>query len=386
MELNKQNTKKIIRLFFIFMLIYFGFQKLPIVIDGLGFVLELMQPFLLGAAFAFILNVPMSRIEHFLGKHTKLKKAKRIAAWSITIISGILILSMVMFIVIPQLGVTINLLLMKLGKLYDQIPQIIGQYSHNLPALEEFVAAVGIDGEQVWKNLIKGVQDLCMGMLNSGAGLVKGLIDTVTLTAMSFIFSVYLLLSKEKIGAGLKSLMCAVFEPSKSESVLYVLSLSNKVFSSFLSGQCLEALILGSMFAVSMSIFRMPYAVLISVVISITAMIPIFGAFIGCGLGIVFIAIENPIQALWFVVLFLILQQVEGNFVYPYVVGNSVGLPSILVFMAVILGGRLWGIMGMLFFIPITSILYTLTKEFIKSKNIARKSVALKADEVAENL
>ncbi|MEG1862225.1 MAG: AI-2E family transporter, partial [Oscillospiraceae bacterium] len=125
---------------------------------------------------------------------------------------------------------------------------------------------------------------------------------------------------------------------------------------------------------------------LISVVISITAMIPIFGAFIGCGLGIVFIAIENPIQALWFVVLFLILQQVEGNFVYPYVVGNSVGLPSILVFMAVILGGRLWGIMGMLFFIPITSILYTLTKEFIKSKNIARKSVALKADEVAENL
>ena len=153
-----------------------------------------------------------------------------------------------------------------------------------------------------------------------------------------------------------------------------VLALTYKTFSGFLTGQCVEALILGAMFVITMTLFRLPYALLTGIVIAFTALVPVFGAFIGCAVGPFLIFMVSPFKALMFIVLFLVLQQIEGNLIYPHVVGNSVGLPSIWVLAAVSVGGSLMGIVGMLIFIPLMSVVYALFREVVyiklRQKNI----------------
>ena len=160
---------------------------------------------------------------------------------------------------------------------------------------------------------------------------------------------------------------------------MYVFSLSYRTFTNFITGQCLEAIILGTMFFVVMSVLNFPYALLVGILVAVTALIPIFGAFIGCAVGAFLILVVNPMKALAFIVLFLVLQQVEGNLIYPHVVGNSVGLPSIWVLVAVTVGGNLMGIAGMLVFIPIASVLYTLLREWVyrrlKEKNLDQEEL-----------
>ena len=169
-------------------------------------------------------------------------------------------------------------------------------------------------------------------------------------------------------------MLYALLPPDGADRALEILRLANRTFSSFLSGQCLEAVILGTLFVVAMTVCRMPYALLVGVLIALTALIPIVGAFIGCGVGALLIAITDPWKALAFVVLFLVLQQIEGNLIYPHVVGSSVGLPSIWVLAAVTLGGKLMGVAGMLFFIPLCSVLYALFRDFVKAR-LAKKQV-----------
>ena len=173
-------------------------------------------------------------------------------------------------------------------------------------------------------------------------------------------------MGKEKIAAALKNVVLALFSNDTAQRIFYIAGLCNKTFSGFLSGQCLEAVILGVLFVIAMTVFGFPYAVLVSTVIAVTALIPVFGAFVGAGVGIFLIAMENPIQAIWFLIMFLIIQQIENNLIYPHVVGSSVGLPSMLVFMSVIIGGNLMGVWGMLLFIPSASVIYTLASEFVK--------------------
>ena len=182
---------------------------------------------------------------------------------------------------------------------------------------------------------------------------------------VALVFSFYILAQKEKLGDQLKRVMHAYFSQGLYERALEVASLANRNFSNFITGQCMEAVILGCMFFLCMTVLRMPYALLVGCLIAITALIPIVGAFIGCGVGAFLLLMVSPMQALVFVVMFLILQQVEGNLIYPHVVGSSVGLPSIWVLAAVSVGGSLLGVAGMLLFIPLTSVLYALFREFV---------------------
>ena len=181
-------------------------------------------------------------------------------------------------------------------------------------------------------------------------------------------FACYILLQKEKLNVQVRKVLYAFIPRGRAEAALEVFSLTYSTFSSFLTGQCVEAIILGTMFVVAMTIFNMPYALLVGVVIAFTALIPIFGAFIGCAIGAFLIFMVDPVRALGFIVLFLVLQQIEGNFIYPHVVGNSVGLPSIWVLAAVSLGGSLMGVVGMLIFIPIVSVVYALFREVVYLK------------------
>ena len=185
---------------------------------------------------------------------------------------------------------------------------------------------------------------------------------------IAFVFAIYILLQKEKLGLQAKKVLFAFVRRGRGEAALEVLSLTYNTFSSFLTGQCVEAIILGTMFVVSMAVLQLPYALLVGIVIAFTALIPIFGAFIGCGVGVFLIFIEDPFKALIFVILFLVLQQVEGNLIYPHVVGGSVGLPSIWVLAAVSLGGSLMGVVGMLIFIPVVSVIYALFREVVYLK------------------
>ena len=204
--------------------------------------------------------------------------------------------------------------------------------------------------------------------MNTTMSAVGSIASGLATFFISFSFACYILFQKEKLHLQVRKVIFAFVPKQKAVAILKICSLTYRTFAHFLAGQCLEAVILGTMFVITLSILKMPYALLIGILIAFTALVPVFGAFIGCFVGIIMIGIVNPLQALEFIVLFLVLQQIEGNLIYPHVVGNSVGLPSIWVFVAVIIGGNLMGILGMFLFIPLTSILYTLFKEYIKAK------------------
>lgn len=189
---------------------------------------------------------------------------------------------------------------------------------------------------------------------------------------VGFVFAIYVLLQKEKLASQCKQLCYAVLKEEKADEVVRVGKLADRIFSSFLSGQVVEAIILGTMFFIAMSIFKFPYAMLVGVLIAVTALIPIFGAFIGLGIGAFLILMVDPMQALWFVVMFFVLQQIEGNLIYPNVVGNSIGLPGIWVLIAVSTGGSMFGVKGMLLFIPMFSLIYTLVREYVKKRLIEK--------------
>jgi predicted PurR-regulated permease PerM len=182
------------------------------------------------------------------------------------------------------------------------------------------------------------------------------------------VFSIYVLLQKEKLISQVKRISIALFPRSIHGKLVYLANLTNKSFSNFLSGQLLEAIIIGSMFFISMKIFNFPFVLVISILIGITSFIPIVGAFIGAIVGTLLIMVEDVRMGFWFLVMFLIIQQIEGNLIYPNVAGKTVGLPSIWVLVAVTLGGSLFGILGIILFVPLGNIIYTLIKEFVENR------------------
>ena len=220
-----------------------------------------------------------------------------------------------------------------------------------------------------WENLsrygMKFLQSGVAGFFSSTMETVRNIISGVTTFVIGFVFACYLLLQKERLYILAKKTLYAFLPRDWTEIILAFCSLANDIFSKFLSGQCLEALILGGMFLAIMLVLRIPYALLLSIVIAITALIPIFGAFIGCAVGVLLIITVSPTKALLFAIIFLVLQQVEGDFIYPHIVGRSVGLPSIWVLFSVTVGAGLWGIVGMVLFIPLSSVFYSMMKGII---------------------
>ncbi len=377
MDFNKETLKKIrgLILFTIFILVVLW--NFELVFDGIKFLWRVILPFVIGGVIAFIVNIPMTFLEEkIFGKARKAKGKKRewaekfarplslILTWFIII--GII--AVVVLVVVPELGRTV----LGLGKtIQDFVPEVqkwaIDLFKDN----EDIVKAIS-DINFKWDELLGKMVDF----LKNGAGSVldttmeaaKNIISGVITFFIASVFSIYVLLQKEKLGEQVKKLMCA-FMPEDWRNILLALGgVVNKSFTNFFTGQCLEAVILGLMFLVAMAIFRLPYALLISVLIAFTALIPMFGAFIGCGVGALLIFMISPVKALIFIIVFLVLQQIEGNFVYPYVVGNSVGLPSIWVLVAVTVGANLLGIVGMLIFIPLMSVVYTLLRGIVNRR------------------
>ncbi len=315
---------------------------------------NVLSPFIIGACLAFILNVPMRAFEGLLRKISK-PGLRRVIAILLTFIGVLLILSVVFWLLIPQLIETVQSLIPKLYAFYTDAGLWLKEFVEKNPDLMQFFA-----NEEPNKLDIPGLVQKVISMFGTsiftiGGGLVDGVIAVV--------FSIYCLFQKETLARQGRKLMYAFFPEKFSDGVIRVLRLTNSTFSNFLSGQCIEVCILGSMFAISMAIFRMPYIPLVSVLVAVTAFIPVVGAWVGCVLGAFLILVANPLQAVWFVIMFVVLQQIENNLIYPRVVGTSIGLSGMWVLVAVAVGGELMGVAGMFLMIPFTSVIYTLLRE-----------------------
>ena len=371
MDFSKLSMKKIRELIVFTVLIVVALWKFDVVLGVIRAIWGIIFPFVLGGAIAFVINVPMSFLEKKLFGKAKEKGSKaagklaRPVSLLLTIVLVVGVIVLVMFGLIPQLTETIGSLMNSIADFIPQMQSWVREFTHNNREIMDLV-------NQMEFNPNKAIQ-WGMSILGNGAGnfmnttmtAVGSIVSGVTTFFIAFSFACYILFQKEKLHVQVRKVFFAFIPKRKAEVILEVCSLTYRTFANFLTGQCLEAVILGSMFVITLSILKMPYALLIGIIIAFTALIPIFGAFIGCALGCLLIFMVSPKQAILFILVFLILQQIEGNLIYPHVVGSSVGLPSIWVLAAVTVGGNLLGIVGMLVFIPLVSVLYTLFREYV---------------------
>lgn len=380
MGFNKEKIRQIIWLMVVAALLILGLIYSNVVFLGIALAFQILMPFLVGGAIAFVLNLPMKAIEEKLfGKlHGKVaKKLKRPISLLLALITLVLVITTVILIVVPQVSKTVSDLSREIPAFIDNVIASLEKLSADYPEIGRQVAMLDqleINWDSIVDTAISFLQNGVTSMLTSTVSVASSIVGAVVNGVISFIFAFYVLSQKEKLADQSKRVLSAYCSENVCSRVMEVASLLHRNFSKFISGQCLEAIILGSMFVITMSIFRMPYAVLVGVLIAFTALIPIVGAFIGCVVGAFLILIESPILAVWFVILFLVLQQVEGNLIYPKVVGNSVGLPAIWVLMAVSLGGSLFGVAGMLFFIPLMSTCYALLRQSVNKRNAGKQT------------
>ena len=379
MDLSKMSIKKIRELIVFTALLVVALWKFDVVLGVLKTIWDIIFPFVLGGAIAFLTNVPMSFLEKKIFKNVKKKnkivrKLKRPISLILTIVLVVGVIALVMFGVIPQLTRTMGTLVTSINDFIPQMQSWIGEFFHNNQEIMNLVDQIEFDPDQAIKWGISLLGNGAGNMMNTTMSAVGSIVSGVATFFIAFSFACYILFQKEKLHIQIRKVFFAFLPRQKADTFLKVCSLTYRTFANFLAGQCLEAVILGSMFVVTLSILRMPYALLIGILIAFTALIPIFGAFIGCAVGSFLIFMVNPQQAILFVIVFLVLQQIEGNLIYPHVVGESVGLPSIWVLAAVTIGGNLMGIVGMLVFIPLLSVLYTIFREFVylrlKKQNI----------------
>ena len=372
MNLNKDNMKKILGIITFTLLLMAVLMNMGAVRSYLAFLWGILFPFVMGGAIAFILNLPMAAIERKL--FPKGGKAARPISMALSILFVFAIMAIVVVVVIPQLGKTFDSVSAGMAAFLPRAQAWIEDVFGKQKDIVAFVESLEFD----WKSWLDGIKDFAL----SGAGSVISYTMSATMVVINgvmtffiaLVFALYILNQKETLKRQCMKVMEAFLPPKAVDRVCHVCRLSHKTFSKFITGQCLEALILGAMFFVSMTIFGLPYAMLVGVLIAFTALIPMIGAFIGCAVGAFLILMVSPMQALFFVVLFLVLQQIEGNLIYPHVVGNSVGLPSMWVLFAVTVGGKLMGIVGMLVFIPFMSVLYALFREWVNQRQQRRRS------------
>lgn len=380
MNLDKETIRKIRGLIVFAVIVVMIVWNYKVFFELLGYGVNIILPFLIGGGIAFVLNVPMHFIEEKLFGQKKLKENKtakkfaRPVSFLLTLIFVFGIIFLVMFIVIPELTSTIANVGVTIQR---EIPKLLA-YAEELFQNNEEVVQWIESIEFNWNKIFEGM----VGFFTTGAGSVmdstfavaRTIVNGVTTFAIGFIFACYILLQKERLHVQVKKIGYAFMPKDWVEIIIAISSMAYKTFSHFLTGQCVEAVILGTMFFIAMTIFRMPYALLVGVLIAFTALIPIFGAFIGCVVGAVLIFMVSPMQAVMFVILFFVLQQIEGNLIYPHVVGNSVGLPSIWVLVAVSIGGSLMGILGMLIFIPMVSVVYSLFRGIV-NRRLERRNI-----------
>ena len=334
--------------------------------EALSFLTGILKPFILGGALAFILNLPLSFLEKKVFRNLKGRgeKFKRPLSIFLSLVFVVLLILILLLTVVPEVISAFESIISSIPSLVTRVDNwnndVLTPVLKNNP---ELLKSLETNWDSLLSKSLSFLKDGLSALLSSTLVAANSLISSITSFVVALIFAIYVLGDKERLERQFRSLLKAYTSKETEEYVLHVFSVLHRSFSSFISGQCLEAVILGSIFILVLSILRFPYSVMIGVVVMFSALLPIVGAFIACIFGAFIILLSSPVKALYFVVIFLIIQQLENNLIYPRVVGSSVGLPALWVFFAVTLGGALFGVLGMLFFIPVFSAVFVLLKE-----------------------
>ena len=376
-EINKKFKKNLLLGTYLIIL-YFLLLNIKSVIYTFNSILGILSPFIMAFAIAFVLNLPMKFFEdkvfNFLDKEKSsfvrgLKRPLSILSTFVTVIG--LIVALVLFVV-PQLISSVSTLLDAVPGYMDSFEKFLNNYISSAEILQNIYNTFVNTWQEILKFLANFLSTSLAGILTTTVSITSGLVNF----ALSLVLAIYMLSSKETLIHHVKKFLYAFINNNIVEKTLRVGGLANATFAKFITGQCIEAVILGALCFLGMTILGMPYSLLISVLIGVTALIPVFGAFIGTIPAVFLILIINPIQALWFIVFILCLQQFEGNIIYPRVVGNSIGLPAIWVMLAMLVGGSTLGLIGMLIGIPSFSVAYQLIKE-VTNKRLIKKEVKI---------
>ncbi len=338
---------------------------------------NLISPFVAGAGIAFIFNVPMRIIEHQLDGIHRLG-IRRAFAIIMTILALILVIMFVIELLVPQIQLTWTSLSEKIPAFIDRTANSLMLLMDDYPDLSIWIQE-GLNLQNLnWTNIIQDgltfLGNQITTVMDSAVIVIGSVTGAIINTVVAIAFAVYCLVRKEILARQGRRILYSLLPEHTVDEIVRILRLTNSTFSNFISGQCLEACILGCLFAIAMAIFKMPYIPLVSVIIGVTALIPVVGAFVGCVVGAFFILVNDPFQALTFVAMFLVIQQLENNLIYPRVVGTSIGLPGMWVLVAVTVGGGLMGVGGMLLMIPLASVCYTLAREFT-DKRLADRNI-----------
>lgn len=390
-ELNSKNIKKILVIITYTILLCFACIKFDIVLKAFGYIFNLLKPFIFGFCIAFILNIPLSKIEGMLTRKNKKGKIKknsdkrekkvetenkktngklRLLSIVISLLIFIGIIFLTLFLVIPEFINTISIFKDSIPTAFNTCKEWLENVMSNNPQVIEKINEFKPDWQQLDENVTTWIKSTATGIIGVSIDFVISFFSGVINFFMGVIFAVYMLMQKEKLVCQFKRVFRAYIPEEKCNSLFHIGQITNDTFKKFFGGQFIEAILLGILCFIGMTIFRMPYALTISVLVGVTALIPVFGAFFGTAIGAILILAVDPIQAVWFVVYIIVLQQIDGNFIYPKVVGDSVGLPGIWVMLAVLVGGNSMGIIGMLIGVPIASVIYKLVKEYVNSKKI----------------
>ena len=392
LKIEKKTLKRILLVAVVCIVLYWILSAPVQMKMVLGILGNIFTPFIVGLVIAFIINVPMRWLE---SKMTKVRKhwVRRVIAMSLSFLLVVAILAGVLWLLIPEVVKTISDLIPQLTEFVSNLEVNIENLIKDNPQLSNWLFGEGGAADFDWAGLIETglaflgerladiVTTTLLALLSVGSFLISAFI--------AIVFAIYVLYQKELLARQGRRLLYAFLPEKIADSTLRIMRLSNSAFSRFLSGQCIEVCILGSMFAIAMAIFNMPFIPLICVLIAITAFVPYVGAWAACFIGAFLIMVVDPTKALWFMAMFLVVQEIENNLIYPKVVGTSIGLSGMWVLLAISIGGELFGVFGMIVMIPIASVIYTLlsevTEKRLQKRNVANEKLVAQPPEIAKN-
>lgn len=373
MEEKKKDLKNWIIFILIIIIAYWAINNLSTISNLFNTILNIIFPFVLGGGLAFVLNIPMTFFEKKLLKDKnnkkikiKIKNKKIVRVLSIIFAIAVILLAVALIVtlILPELIDIVNLLIENIPYYMGEITKLFEKYGTNITDINSIIQNTNMDINEIKNKIINQIPTL----LTSSISIVSSILDGILTFFVAIVFAVYILVDKEKLQNQATKILYAYLNKEKADKIINIGRVSKNIFKSFFTVQCLEATILGTLCILGMLILRIPYAVPIGILIGVTALIPVIGAFIGAIIGAILILSINPIKVITFLIFILILQQVEGNLIYPRVVGNSIGLPGMWVLAAVSIGGSLGGVFGMLLGVPIATIIYTLLRNNVNKK------------------
>lgn len=369
--MNQLSLKKFTQFAIIFAALYLAVKYFSDLIKLGGVVWSAASPLVWGCVIAYVLNILMKKIESLYFPHSTsvlVQKSRRLVSVLLAFVVLFIILLLIINIVLPEFVSSIELIAREIPGVWDEVRAWGIANADQLPAIQQMLEQMDLDWADSLKKMMNTLAIGAGGMFSSVVGLATSAVGKLVRFVIGLIFAIYLLFSKEKLHAQGMKIMEVYLKPQQKEKLLYVLRTVDESFTNFIVGQCMEAVILGVLCALGMTLLRLPYAVMTGTIIGVSALIPVAGAYIGGALGAFMIFTVDPLKALIFLVFLVILQQIEGNLIYPRVVGNSIGLPGLWVLAAVTVGGGVLGVSGMLLGVPLSAALYKIFADDVKRR------------------